>query len=159
MPQVLCWNVSSVTSTQHVTKCSLTRLQAAWQGLWLYRNVMGILQVQEALLQELWEPAVLLLQHCSPVRDDTGSLLYCGPRVRMGIFEGVPLRIQPHTSSGRADYFGRLVNRSPSVIPASALGAIMMQDPVEASHAHQMLLCCRRHHARCPRHCTILTAS
>ncbi len=69
------------------------------------------LQAQEALLQAHWDPNVLLLQHCCPVLDSEDRVLYAGPRVRMGIYEGTPLRIQPHASSGRADYFGRLVNR------------------------------------------------
>lgn len=30
----------------------------------------------------------------------------------MGIWESVPNRVVPHTTSGRADYFGTLVNRS-----------------------------------------------
>ncbi|KAK9862877.1 hypothetical protein WJX84_010365 [Apatococcus fuscideae] len=48
--------------------------------------------------------------------------MYAGPRVRMGIYEGAPLRIQPHTASGRADYFGRLVNRAARFCHAASHG-------------------------------------
>ena len=81
----------------------------------VYFDMAAMLQVQEALLYVHWEPEVLLLQHCSPVfcpvPNQPDCLMYAGPRVRMGIYEGVPLRIQPHTATGRADYFGKLVNR------------------------------------------------
>ena len=40
-----------------------------------------------------------------------GQLLWRGPRVRMGMFEGRPAAVVPHPASGRADYFGRLCNR------------------------------------------------
>ena len=40
-----------------------------------------------------------------------GQLLWRGPRVRMGMFEGQPVAVVPHPASGRADYFGTLCNR------------------------------------------------
>ena len=40
-----------------------------------------------------------------------GQLLWRGPRVRMGMFEGQPAAVMPHPASGRADYFGCLCNR------------------------------------------------
>ena len=70
------------------------------------------LQAQDALLHLHWDPDILQLDYCGPVLDRNDQLLFAGPRVRMGVYEGVPLRVQPHTVSGRADYFGRLVNRS-----------------------------------------------
>ncbi len=70
-----------------------------------------LVQAQDALLQLHWDPEILQLEYCAPVLDGNYQLLFAGPRVRMGMYEDVPLRIQPHTSSGRADYFGMLVNR------------------------------------------------
>ncbi|KAK9861409.1 hypothetical protein WJX84_009398 [Apatococcus fuscideae] len=87
------------------------------------------LQAQEALLQVHWEPDVLQLHHCCPVLSQD-RLLFVGPRVRMGMYEGTPVRIQPHTSSGRADYFGVLVNRAARFCHAAAHGG-----QVTAPHA------------------------
>lgn len=81
-----------------------------------------MMQAQEALLQVHWEPDVLQLHHCCPVLSQD-RLLFVGPRVRMGMYEGTPVRIQPHTSSGRADYFGVLVNRCASF--PSCLNAVL----------------------------------
>lgn len=39
------------------------------------------------------------------------EVVWVGPRARMGICEAIPNRVVPHTTSGRADYFGPLVNR------------------------------------------------
>ena len=39
------------------------------------------------------------------------EVVWLGPRARMGICEAIPNRVVPHTTSGRADYFGPLVNR------------------------------------------------
>ena len=39
------------------------------------------------------------------------EVVWVGPRARMGISEAIPNRVVPHTTSGRADYFGPLVNR------------------------------------------------
>lgn len=52
----------------------------------------------------------------------TGELLFRGPRVRMGIYRGSPTRIVPHTSTGRADFFGPLVNRAARLCHAAAAG-------------------------------------
>jgi len=41
------------------------------------------------------------------------QVLFLGPRVKMGIYEGRPNRICPHTTTGRVDYFGPFVNRCP----------------------------------------------
>lgn len=35
-----------------------------------------------------------------------------GPRVRIGLYRGIPTRVVPHSTTGRADYFGPLVNRA-----------------------------------------------
>ena len=40
-----------------------------------------------------------------------GQLLWRGPRVKMGMYEGSPTAVVPHPASGRADYFGILCNR------------------------------------------------
>ena len=72
------------------------------------------MQIQEAMMQKGtgWSADVLALPGCSPEVTSDGRLIWYGPRVRMGIFEGTPTTVMPHTTSGRADYFGPLVNRS-----------------------------------------------
>ncbi|KAK9843188.1 hypothetical protein WJX74_008421 [Apatococcus lobatus] len=65
---------------------------------------------------------VMKLPNCSPVLDASCHLLLSGPRVRMGIYNGVPARIQPHITTGRADYFGKLVNRAARFCHAGAHG-------------------------------------
>lgn len=69
------------------------------------------LQVQEELMGEVWGEDVLKLQACRVVYGDRKEMLFQGPRVRMGIYEGIPTRVCPNSTSGRADYFGPLVNR------------------------------------------------
>ena len=88
------------------------------QGL---ENVLGPAQVQEALHQTCWTPDILQLPNCSPVLDASCHLLFSGPRVRMGLHGGVPARIQPHITTGRADYFGKLVNRCACICGRTAI--------------------------------------
>ncbi|DBA97014.1 TPA: hypothetical protein ACH3X1_015296 [Trebouxia sp. C0004] len=66
-------------------------------------------QVQEEMLGVHWREDVLT--HCqAPVWGKQG-LSFVGPRIKMGVYEGVPTRVAPHTN-GSADYFGPLVNRA-----------------------------------------------
>lgn len=71
-----------------------------------------MLQVQEEMLKVHWREDVLLLPHCQAQVGRNQDLVFVGPRVKMGIYEGVPTRVAPHTTTGSADYFGPLVNRS-----------------------------------------------
>lgn len=50
------------------------------------------------------------------------SLIFRGLRARMGLYEGRPTRIRPHTSTGRADYHGVIVNRAARIAYAAASG-------------------------------------
>jgi hypothetical protein len=36
----------------------------------------------------------------------TGAVLFRGPRVKAGLYAGVPTRVGPHPTTGRADYYG-----------------------------------------------------
>ncbi len=62
-------------------------------------------------MNEVWGEEVLKLPACRVVYGERKQMLFHGPRVRMGIYEGVPTRVCPHTTTGRADYFGPVVNR------------------------------------------------
>lgn len=72
-------------------------------------------QVQQQLLEAAWSDRVLALPGCGPALNTAMEVIWVGPRARMGICEAVPNRVMPHTTSGRADYFGPLVNRSATV--------------------------------------------
>ena len=62
-------------------------------------------------MQGIWGNDILALPHCGAELSDSGHLIYHGPRIRMGMCEGTPTLVTPHTTSGRCDYFGRFVNR------------------------------------------------
>ncbi|KAK9848400.1 hypothetical protein WJX84_011206 [Apatococcus fuscideae] len=69
-------------------------------------------QLQEVLLDFPWDPHILKLQNCQPMTNAENQLLCAGPRISMGLYQGLPSRVEPHRTSGRADYFGPFVNRS-----------------------------------------------
>ena len=58
---------------------------------------------------------------CKPIQSQHGLLRY-GPRVRMGVYEGVPTSVRPHSTSGRCDYWGPFVNRAARFSNAAAHG-------------------------------------
>ena len=62
-------------------------------------------------MNEVWGDEVLRIKACRVQYGDRKQKLFQGPRVKMGIYEGFPTRVCPHTTSGRADYFGPVVNR------------------------------------------------
>ena len=74
-------------------------------------SVPLLLQMQEVMIQGMWGNDVLALPHCGAELTEDGELVYLGPRIRMGMCEGTPTLVMPHTTSGRCDYFGRFVNR------------------------------------------------
>lgn len=69
------------------------------------------MQVQEEVLKVHWREDVLSLPKCQAQVGRNQGLIFIGPRIKMGIYEGIPTRIAPHTTTGSADYFGTLVNR------------------------------------------------
>ena len=67
---------------------------------------------------ELMSPHLIMMPPGSKLRNSNvdvvvvqGQLLWRGPRVRMGLFEGQPVAVSAHPASGRADYWGVLCNR------------------------------------------------
>ena len=56
----------------------------------------------------------------------------------MGIYEGVPTRVCPHSTSGRADYWGPFVNRAARFGNSAAHGGQIM---VPAAVACKLVLC------------------
>ncbi|KAL0031937.1 hypothetical protein WJX79_006910 [Trebouxia sp. C0005] len=80
------------------------------------------LSVQQLLLEGAWSDRVLALPGCGPALSSSMEVLWVGPRARMGISEAIPSRVVPHTTSGRADYFGPLVNRAARLCHSAAHG-------------------------------------
>lgn len=68
-------------------------------------------QVQEEMMKAAYDDDVLCLPGCGVTVDGHEGFIWRGPRVRMGICQDLPQAIMPHSTSGRADYFGGLVNR------------------------------------------------
>ncbi|KAI8472451.1 MAG: hypothetical protein J3K34DRAFT_519781 [Monoraphidium minutum] len=91
-----------------------------------FRSAEGALAwcllAQEALMYAPWPPALLELpgfgeQHTP----DGGTLLFRGPRLKMGVCEGRP-RSLVADHAGRADYFGPGVNQAARYMDAAAHG-------------------------------------
>ena len=79
-----------------------------------------MLQVQDEMLKVHWREDVLVLPQCQAQVGRNQDLIFIGPRIKMGIYEGIPTRVAPHTTSGSADYFGPLVNRCTRMLQACA---------------------------------------
>ncbi|WIA10689.1 hypothetical protein OEZ85_010869 [Tetradesmus obliquus] len=80
------------------------------------------LVVQEAAMYLPWptEP-VLLYEGCTVERDAQGHIVFRGPRIKMGVCEGVPSSIFPD-HEGRADYHGPAVNMAARYADKGAKG-------------------------------------
>ncbi|GAX75845.1 hypothetical protein CEUSTIGMA_g3288.t1 [Chlamydomonas eustigma] len=93
------------------------------------------LMVQELVMEVPWASEVLSLPDSSEIRDAVGGdTLWYGPRVKMGVYEGMPAKVTPHSTTGRADYFGPLVNRAARFCHAAAQGGqvIVSRDLIES---------------------------
>ncbi|WIA33706.1 hypothetical protein OEZ86_006824 [Tetradesmus obliquus] len=83
------------------------------------------LLLQEALMEVNWSNEVLALPGAEEVvtyEHGCSTLHFRGPRVRIGLYRGIPTRVVPHTTTGRADYFGCLVNRAARYCHTAAHG-------------------------------------
>lgn len=78
------------------------------------------LETQEYLMYLPWPPAVLALPCFQPEIDgQSETLLFRGPRLKMGVCEGRPRSIQPDHLA-RADYHGHAVNMAARFFGAAA---------------------------------------
>lgn len=64
--------------------------------------------------------------------------------VQVGIFPGQMAKICPHTSTGRADYFGPAVNRAARLLCAAKGGQILV------GHTHCHANCTFQQHSQLP---------
>jgi class 3 adenylate cyclase len=80
------------------------------------------LLAQEALMYAPWPPALLSLPGLAEVHaPGDGALLFRGPRLKMGVCEGVPQSVEPD-HVGRADYHGASVNQAARFMDVAAHG-------------------------------------
>lgn len=87
--------------------------------------------------------SVLELPAAEEEKDLSGNIVFRGPRVKMGVYCGVPTRVVPHTTTGRADYFGQVVNRAARYCHAAARGGQVgaMSHVIRAHHTLHTAQC------------------
>ncbi|KAI8463865.1 MAG: nucleotide cyclase [Monoraphidium minutum] len=85
------------------------------------RALQWCLTVQEALLLAPWPAALLELPEAAEARGPGGALLFRGPRLRVGLAQGLPRSIAPD-HLGRADFFGECVNSAARYMDVAAHG-------------------------------------
>ncbi|ADO69370.1 ATP-binding protein [Stigmatella aurantiaca] len=98
--------------------------------------VRWCLEAQEALLEAPW-PEELLAQPEAAVEVGLRGWVYRGPRVLMGVHVGEPeCRINMRT--GRADYYGRMVNTAARVAAAGHGGQVLVSGEAWAQVAPEV---------------------
>jgi predicted ATPase/class 3 adenylate cyclase len=103
---------------------------------WVGEALRWCLDVQEALLRVPWPAELLEHAEASEKRGPRG-LLHRGLRVRMGLHVGEPeCRMDPRT--GRADYFGRMVNVAARVSDAGHGGQVLLSGAAWAQVANTL---------------------
>jgi hypothetical protein len=83
------------------------------------------LVLQQLLLTTEWTPDMLRLPPMQPKWSKDGTLLFLGPRVKTGIYQGHPRTVNTHSTTGRADYWGELVNRAARMMGAARGGQML----------------------------------
>jgi hypothetical protein len=85
------------------------------------------LLVQELTMYLPWSQNVLMAKGCVVEYDIRGKLVFRGPRLKMGMCQGVPQRVMPD-HLGRADYYGPSVNQAARYMDAAAHGGQVVAD-------------------------------
>ena len=96
------WAIPPASSTEHAHPSS---------PLGDRRTTCARAQVQDVMMQGSWTDDILMLPNCQVEMDENNAMIWNGPRIKLGLCEGEPAVVCPHTTSGRADYFGPVVNR------------------------------------------------
>jgi hypothetical protein len=99
------------------------------------------LVLQQILLLADWTPQMLRLPPMKPEWGAGGALLHRGPRVKTGAFLGQPRQVSPHGTTGRADYWGELVNRAARMMAAAQGGQMLCTAEVAAAVRTRTWLC------------------
>lgn len=88
------------------------------------------LVLQQLLVIADWTPEMLQLPPMKAEWSEDGSLLFRGPRVKTGVYKGEPRSITPHSTTGRADYWGPLVNRAARMMAGARGGQLLCMKEV-----------------------------
>lgn len=88
------------------------------------------LVLQQLLVIADWTPEMLELPPMKSEWGEDGSLLFRGPRVKTGVYKGHPRSITPHSTTGRADYWGPLVNRAARMMAGARGGQLLCMKEV-----------------------------
>eukprot|EP01062_Namystynia_karyoxenos_P034138 TRINITY_DN2503_c1_g4_i1.p1 TRINITY_DN2503_c1_g4~~TRINITY_DN2503_c1_g4_i1.p1 ORF type:complete len:975 (+),score=250.89 TRINITY_DN2503_c1_g4_i1:98-2926(+) len=73
------------------------------------QGIAAALEAQEQLVSQDWPADLCKNELCRPQRDPAGAIVWNGLRVRSGLHYG-PVRVEMNPVTGRADYFGPVVN-------------------------------------------------
>eukprot|EP01064_Diplonema_japonicum_P029773 TRINITY_DN4898_c3_g1_i1.p1 TRINITY_DN4898_c3_g1~~TRINITY_DN4898_c3_g1_i1.p1 ORF type:complete len:1151 (+),score=163.53 TRINITY_DN4898_c3_g1_i1:54-3455(+) len=87
------------------------------------------LTVQQKLVQADWPSGLLKTAYCKEKKSDSGSLLWRGPRVRIGIHAG-DVEPQKNPLTGRIDFFGKTVNKAARVESVAVGGSVAVTEEV-----------------------------
>ncbi|KAL3161919.1 hypothetical protein ABBQ38_009004 [Trebouxia sp. C0009 RCD-2024] len=83
--------------------------------------------LQMALLRVAWPAVMKGWEQWHDVYSADGQLLFAGLRAKVSVFHGQMTRIVPHTTTGRADYFGLAVNRAARFLGAACGGQVLAE--------------------------------
>ncbi|KAK9869016.1 hypothetical protein WJX84_000276 [Apatococcus fuscideae] len=109
------------------------------------------LTLQLALTKVAWPEELLATEIGRLVKDpSTGSILFAGLRAKCSIFHGTMSKIVPHTTTGRADYFGLAVNRAARFMGAAVGGQVLAERGVVEEVASIWASSGRKTHGRRP---------
>ena len=92
------------------------------------------------MLRGSWSTETLALAGCQLEIDANSLVIWHGPRICMGICEGEPSLVCPHSTSGRADYFGPVVNRWADPLITQAVHPLVGQR-LDSGHTIWLLKC------------------
>lgn len=91
--------------------------------------LMYCVAIQNALMNVKWRRFILNvpgLENVYHYNQGDRITVFRGLKVKMGIELGVPVKIVPHSSTGRADYFGNIINLTARIAKAAHGGQVVM---------------------------------
>lgn len=109
-------------------------------------SVEACLELQVKLLSLDWPRDVRAVKEVPEAEElyldlegqDSQVLVWSGLRAKCGVFEGTPTSIEPHRTTGRADYFGPLVNRAARLMGGSHGGQVLAEtDSLKRWHSSE----------------------
>jgi class 3 adenylate cyclase len=91
----------------------------------------GISLQQNLRKGSLWMPELLALPACRQLYDDKGEVVVIGARVKIGMCTAEAQVSQPSMRTGRAEYFGWVMNHAARVAATANGGQVLLH---ECSH-------------------------